>query len=221
MLINKKRPKSKIYKKVGCLLKTTKTPFLKKKTTQFYLPSLVYLATNSVINLNKQFKLYLTMLRKFKLYFGFYKTSSFKKILKKDFMQNTKIRHFLKEIELSSILERRIDIILYNLGFVNSLFEAKHLISHKKIAINNKICSAYSHLVKKGDVISFENNTESNIKKQFLNQKNKKRLSFNTYSNVEVNYKLLKIIILTKKINILEQLQHYSNLLDWKILIKK
>ena len=33
---------------------------------------------------------------------------------------------------LLQLLERRLDILLYRLGFVSSLFEARHLISHKK-----------------------------------------------------------------------------------------
>lgn len=220
MLTNKKRPKLKIYKKIGCAL-NIKTPFiLKKKKTQFYLPSFVYLTTNSIINLKKKFKIHLATLRKIKLYFGFYKTYHLKKLLKNDFMRNIKIRYFLKEIELVSLLERRLDFILFNLGFVGSLFEAKHVISHKKVIINNKICCAYFHLLKKGDIISFDATIVSKIKKQFAHQKKKKNLMFNNYTNLEVNYKFLKIVILTKKINILDQLANYSNLLDWAILIK-
>jgi ribosomal protein S4 len=67
------------------------------------------------------------------------------------------LRYTLNELEFCSILERRLDILLFRLGFVPSIFAAKQLISHKKVKVNNHANSSFSRLLKKGDVISFDN----------------------------------------------------------------
>ena len=40
---------------------------------------------------------------------------------------------------------------------VNSIFNAKQLINHGKIRVNNKIVFSQNYLLKKGDIISFNN----------------------------------------------------------------
>ena len=56
------------------------------------------------------------------------------------------------------LLEKRLDCILYRACFVRSLQEAKQLISHKKICINNNIISKPGYVVKPGDIISVVSN---------------------------------------------------------------
>ena len=50
-------------------------------------------------------------------------------LLKDNFMRNTKIRYFLKEIELVSLLERRLDFILFNLGKFNCFCTGSSFVS--------------------------------------------------------------------------------------------
>lgn len=140
------------------------------------------------------------------------------KMLQKDLPIVLKIGRRLRELEFCSLLERRLDVLLLRLGFVSTLFEAKHLISHKKIKINNRITSCFSRLLKKGDITSFEPSIENILKQRVKVQIAQRNFFFSTFSNVEVNYKNFKIVVLTNKINILQQLHHYSFSLNWKLL---
>jgi len=223
MTNHKQRPKLKNYLKIGIVLnsKRQNNLSLKKQTINFYNPSSIYLSSKSSIKIKDNFRLYLSNRKKFKLYFGFHKTSHLKQLLRKDFLKNTKTRRFIKELEFCSLLERRLDLILLRLGFVATLFEAKHLISHKKIKVNNLPNASYSRFLNRGDIISFEPSIEPLIKKRIVEQLENRAMFFNTLSNVEVNYTTLKIIILKNKINFSQQLQHYFFLLNWKILINE
>jgi len=51
------------------------------------------------------------------------------------------------------LLERRIDNMVFRLGFATSRKEARQLVSHKHIAVNGKTVSSSSFLVKVGDII--------------------------------------------------------------------
>lgn len=62
-------------------------------------------------------------------------------------------------VNFFSTLERRLDCILYRASFVTSLQEAKQLISHKKICINNNIISKPGYLLEPGDIISVVSGT--------------------------------------------------------------
>jgi len=51
------------------------------------------------------------------------------------------------------LLERRIDNMVFRLGFATSRKEARQLVSHRHIAVNGKTVSSASFMVKVGDVI--------------------------------------------------------------------
>lgn len=51
------------------------------------------------------------------------------------------------------LLERRIDNMVFRLGFATSRSEARQLVSHKHIAVNSRTVSSASYIVKVGDVI--------------------------------------------------------------------
>jgi small subunit ribosomal protein S4 len=55
---------------------------------------------------------------------------------------------------LLSILERRLDNVVYQLGFAKSRSQARQLVSHGHIAVNGKKVDIPSYLVKPGDVVS-------------------------------------------------------------------
>jgi small subunit ribosomal protein S4 len=57
-------------------------------------------------------------------------------------------------LRLLTVLESRIDIVLYRLGIVNSIFEAKQLIQHKKILVNDQTQYSKNYILKKGDLIT-------------------------------------------------------------------
>lgn len=216
MNIHKIRPKLKKYAKIRVFLNVKKN---KKETLNFFSPDLTYLTSKSSNKIKDNYQLNLLHRRKLKLLLGFQRMSLLKKCLKTELKGNLKSWRFVNEIEFCSILERRLDILLYRLGFVTTLFEAKHLISHKKIKINNQESTSYSRLLKKGDIISFVPSVKPLIKKRLIKQIKIRDFYFNTFYNVEVNLKTLKIIVLTEKIDLAQQLQHYSFSLNWKSII--
>ena len=58
---------------------------------------------------------------------------------------------------LSQFLEKRLDNIVYRLGFVPTRAAARQLISHRHIKVNDKVVNISSYQVKVNDKISFAN----------------------------------------------------------------
>jgi small subunit ribosomal protein S4 len=55
---------------------------------------------------------------------------------------------------LMSLLERRLDNVVYRMGFASTRAEARQLVTHKSILVNDKVVNVPSLLVKSGDVIT-------------------------------------------------------------------
>lgn len=55
---------------------------------------------------------------------------------------------------LVMLLESRLDNIVYRMGFASTRAEARQLVSHKAILVNDKVVNIASYLVKPGDQIS-------------------------------------------------------------------
>jgi len=57
------------------------------------------------------------------------------------------------QVELIQTLERRLDNVVFRLGFASSRAQARQLISHRHFLINDKVVNIPSFLVKKGNTI--------------------------------------------------------------------
>jgi small subunit ribosomal protein S4 len=55
---------------------------------------------------------------------------------------------------LMGFLERRLDNVVYRMGFASTRSEARQLVAHKAILVNDKIVNIASFLVQSGDVVS-------------------------------------------------------------------
>lgn len=55
---------------------------------------------------------------------------------------------------LMALLERRLDNVVYRMGFASTRAEARQLVAHKAILVNDKIVNVPSFLVSPGDSIS-------------------------------------------------------------------
>ncbi len=62
---------------------------------------------------------------------------------------------------LMGLLERRLDNVVYRMGFASTRSEARQLVAHKAILVNDKIVNIASFLVKSGDVISVRQKAKS------------------------------------------------------------
>jgi len=67
---------------------------------------------------------------------------------------------------LLQLLERRLDNVVYRMGFGCTRAEARQLISHKAILLNGKCMNIPSHLVNKDDVISVRDKSRKQVRVQ-------------------------------------------------------
>ena len=81
---------------------------------------------------------------------------------------------------LSSLLERRLDNVVYRLGLADSRNKARQLVNHGHFLLNGKKVDIASCLVKEGDVVSLKNEDENcfqDLKKTLKNYKTPSWLS--------------------------------------------
>jgi small subunit ribosomal protein S4 len=62
-------------------------------------------------------------------------------------------------INLLTLLERRLDNLVYRLGFANSRSEARQLVRHNHFTVNGKKVNVPSYLVKVGGMIELRENS--------------------------------------------------------------
>ncbi|MDI1351361.1 MAG: 30S ribosomal protein S4 [bacterium] len=62
---------------------------------------------------------------------------------------------------LMSLLERRLDNVVYRMGFASTRAEARQLVTHKAILVNDKVVNVPSFLVNPGDSISVRQKAKS------------------------------------------------------------
>jgi small subunit ribosomal protein S4 len=62
---------------------------------------------------------------------------------------------------LLQLLERRIDNVVYRIGFASTRASARQLVAHGHIRVNNRRVTSPSYLVKAGDVIEIKNSAVS------------------------------------------------------------
>lgn len=105
---------------------------------------------------------------------------------------------------LIKLLERRLDTIIYRAGFVNSVYQARLLINHGHIFVNNSKQNISSYLVKQDDLITINPNIIPLLSNQYnwdlLKKSNGSILKYVPY--LEIDYKTMSCIYLyTPKIN--------------------
>lgn len=79
---------------------------------------------------------------------------------------------------LISLLERRLDNLVYRLGFAKSRFMARQLVSHGHIKVDDKKMTIPSFEVKPGDVISVSTKMQKNVQILKSIEEHKELLSF-------------------------------------------
>jgi small subunit ribosomal protein S4 len=67
---------------------------------------------------------------------------------------------------LLRILERRLDNVVYRMGFGSTRAESRQLVSHKSILVNGTIVNIPSYQVEAGDVVSIKEKSRSQLRIQ-------------------------------------------------------
>ncbi len=99
-------------------------------------------------------------------------------------MSERQFRLFFKRAEklkgvtgenLLIMLERRLDNVVYMMGFALSRSHARQMITHGHVKVNDRKVTIPSYLVKEGDVISFKDKTAQNENFRAVVEANKNR----------------------------------------------
>lgn len=72
--------------------------------------------------------------------------------------------------KLLSVLEGRLDVCLYRLGFFHSIFYSRQAISHNKVLVNGKKVGCGSFILQKGDYVEFCPSQRFAIKTRLLSR---------------------------------------------------
>jgi len=67
---------------------------------------------------------------------------------------------------LLMLLERRLDNVIYRLGFANSRNEARQLVKHNHFSVNQSKVSIPSYVVKPGDVVQLREKSKTIVRIQ-------------------------------------------------------
>jgi len=150
--MNKLRPRNKICfqnnENIHANLKISK---LKKKKWNLFKKRLKF---KKFIKPEKKMKFFQKRLfekQQFKFFYGCIQEYKLKNILKKLNNKKNKINIFKNFILL---LEHRLDVNLVRLKIAKTIFQAKQLINHKKIKVNNQIVNKSNFLLQTGDIVS-------------------------------------------------------------------
>lgn len=190
-----------------------KYTYLKHKQKNIYNPK-IYFLFNFMHFFSKRFKYNLENKQRLSFFYGKIKLNLLKilitKVLKKLRMtKNQAVCLLIKK------LEARLDTALYRTYFSTSFGNAKQLISHKKIFVNNKLVQHSCYKLKKGDLITFDNSIHnfiiSNIVKSKVWQIPPKYFF--------INYKTLQILII-ENINFNNYFVDYDFWIDFNSLIQ-
>jgi small subunit ribosomal protein S4 len=65
---------------------------------------------------------------------------------------------------LLSLLESRLDNVVYRMGFGSTRAEARQLVSHKALMVNGRVVNIPSFMVKPGDVIALRENAKNQLR---------------------------------------------------------
>lgn len=72
---------------------------------------------------------------------------------------------------LLSTLERRLDNVVFRMGFAMTRREARQLVNHGHFTVNGKVCDIPSYMIKAGDVVEVRERSRSSVKfKRFLGE---------------------------------------------------
>ncbi|MAF91525.1 MAG: 30S ribosomal protein S4 [Bdellovibrionaceae bacterium] len=119
-------------------------------------------------------------------------------------LREKQLRHFIKRAKKGSgsnwtqktisLLESRLDNVLFRASFASSIAAAKQLCSHRKVLVNGKIVDIRSAILKPGDVVSLKDSCYQN--QVFMHAQSVKRLELPLH--LEVTEKDSKPAILVK-----------------------
>lgn len=184
--------------------------FRKKK---FFDP-ISYFLFNFKNFFSRKFKYNLQNKQRLSFFYGKLRKSCLKKLVKST-LKEFKSLDTHATILFIKKLETRLDTALYRTHFSYSFKNARQLISHKKIYVNNKIVQYNSYLLKKGDLITLDRD----IFEFVLSNIWKSKIWPIPPKHFYINYKTLQILVI-EDINYTNCLIYYPFWIDFNSFIK-
>ena len=163
---------------------TWRSRFYKFKTSKYYLYTLNqykvgFARKHDRRDLSSIYKSQLIERKKLGLLYG----NLSKKEIFRTIQRAEKYRGVLRE-NILRVLESRLDVILYRIGFFKTIPSARQWIIHRKILVNQQVVTIPHYQVKAGDVISV-----ARVKSDILRRVIKKRFSLLAKRDLIKNFK--------------------------------
>ena len=127
------------------------------------------------------------------------------------------------------LLESRLDMVVYRSKITKTIFQAKQIINHGKIKVNNKIITSSNFILNRGDIITLNNfkiikryNYINLIKKRIFKilEKKKKKKKKKLFKKIKIKIKKFTRLIKILKKNKLNYIQ-VNNKYNFYVFLKK
>ena len=116
-------------------------------------------------SLKRRFKHYIGKTKGLQVRYGGFKKKPFKSLFLKSSKYSNNLKRFkIKNQRLDDItrtlfqLELRLDSILRNVKFCSTVLQARQMISHGHVLINNRVVRSHRAIIKHGDIVSVSSN---------------------------------------------------------------
>ena len=105
---------------------------------------------NSAGSRSREYLEILLCVKKLKMFYGYIPLKQLHKILAQAALMPG---YFAKNF--FSLIEKRLDVVLYRSGFTKTIVAARQACRHSKVLVNSKVCRSPSTLINPGDIISY------------------------------------------------------------------
>jgi ribosomal protein S4 len=99
---------------------------------------------------------------------------------------------------LFSLLERRLDVVLYRSGLTQTIAEARQLIKHNRIRVNDVRVNVSSYSLNSGDLISIHSEKQSTLMHQIVNAMSSEKSKHHSKVFEEYYSRLKKVLDIQK-----------------------
>ena len=163
----------------------------------------------------KRYRYLMHAAKKINLYYGGLKKKYMRQLVKKIWRQKQKIKinKILARTEFYflDLMERRLESVLHRSFFTQSIKNARQLILHGHVFVNNQIVKHGSYLLKENDIVEINSKFH-----EFIRFNIKKSKFWHIQQNsLIINYKTLQILYFNRS-----SLDTFSNIFSFRINIK-
>jgi|SRR5579885_648783 len=136
------------------------------------------------------------LIHKIRKFYSNISSKQFNSLLSKSKALYNNIQYSGNNLTVLSLLEQRLDTIVYRINWASSFYNARMLISHGHILVNGSKVYIPSYIIQPGDMIQAHKNSYDIIKNTMINNLLALKIKINTPNYIEVNYNTLSAIFI-------------------------